>query len=56
MSPAPSGSLALYRIELADALEIRDALIFNFYLGLPHIHTYIPAFLNATNDLPVPPL
>ena len=37
MSPAPSGSLALLRVELADALEIRDALIFDFYPGLPHV-------------------
>ena len=37
MSPAQSGSLALSHVELADALEIRDALIFDFYPGLPHV-------------------
>ena len=36
MSPAPSGSLALQRIKLGDALEIRDAIIVDFYPGLPH--------------------
>ena len=35
MSPAPSGSLVLKRIELSDALEIRDGIIFEFYPGLP---------------------
>ena len=29
MSPTPSGSLALQRIKLSDALEIRDGIIFN---------------------------
>ena len=35
--PAPIGSLALQRVKLGDALEIRDAIIFDFYPGLPHI-------------------
>ena len=37
MSPAPSGSLALQHVKLGDALEIRDAIIFDFCPGLPHI-------------------
>ena len=37
MSPAPSGSLALQHIELGGALELPDAIIFDFYPGLPHI-------------------
>ena len=37
MSSAPSGNLALQRVELGDALEIRDRIIFDFYPGLPHI-------------------
>ena len=37
MSPAPSRSLALQHIKLGDALEIRDAIIFDFHPGLPHM-------------------
>ena len=37
MSPALSGSSALQRVKLGDALEIRDGIIFDFYPGLPHI-------------------
>ena len=37
MSPTPSGSLALQRVKLGDALEIREGIIFDFYPGLPHI-------------------
>ena len=38
MSPALSGSLALECVKLGDVLEIRDGMIFKFYLGLPHIY------------------
>ena len=38
MSPAPSRSLALSRVKLGNALEIRDRIIFDFYPGLPHIY------------------
>ena len=37
MSTASSGSLALQRVKLGYALEIRDGIVFEFYLGLPHI-------------------
>ena len=37
MSPAPSKSLVLQRIKLSVALEIHDAIIFNFLSGLPHV-------------------
>ena len=37
MSPAPNGSLALQSVKLSNALEIRDGIIFEFYLGLPHV-------------------
>ena len=37
MSPALSGSLALWHVKLGDALEIRVGIIFDFYPGLPHI-------------------
>ena len=38
MSPAPSGSLALKRVKLSDALEICDGIIFDFYPGLPQLY------------------
>ena len=34
MSPAPSGSLT---VKLGDALEIRNKVVFEFYLGLPQL-------------------
>ena len=36
MSPTLSGSSALQRVKLGDALEIRNGIIFDFYSGLPH--------------------
>ena len=41
MSPALSGSSAIRHFEGSDAIEIRDGMTFDFYTGLPHIHTYI---------------
>ena len=38
MSPALNGSLAIWRFEGSDAIEIRDRITFDFYTGLPHIH------------------
>ena len=35
MSTASSGSLTLQRIKLGYALETRDTIMFEFYLGLP---------------------
>ena len=40
MSPALSGSSVLQRVELNDALEIRNGIIFDFYSGLPHIYMW----------------
>ena len=37
MSPTLSGSSALQRVKLSDALKIRNGIIFDFYSGLPHI-------------------
>ena len=37
MSPTLSGSSALQRVKVGDALEMRNGLIFDFYSGLPHI-------------------
>ena len=38
MSPALNGSSAIRRFEGSDAIEIRDGITFDFYMGLPHIH------------------
>ena len=40
MSPALNVSSEIRRFEHAYAIEIRDGIMFVFYLGLPHI--YIP--------------
>ena len=37
MSHAPSGSLVLQCIKLGVALEIHDAIIFDFFSELPHV-------------------
>ena len=39
MSPTLSGSLALQRVKLGDALEIRNGIIFNFYSELPQLYS-----------------
>ena len=41
MSPTLSGSSALKRVKLGDALEMHDRIIFNFYSGLPHIYSFL---------------
>ena len=40
MSPALNGSSMLERFKQSNASEIRNGVMFNFYLGLPHIHIY----------------
>ena len=56
MSLTLSGSSALQRVKLGDALEICNGIIFNFYLGLPHIigihlgiHDPVPHSLKDAN-------
>ena len=44
MSPILSGSSALQRIKLGDALEICNGILSDFYSGLPHIYIYIYEF------------
>ena len=50
MSPAPSGSLVLQRIKLGDALKIHDGIIFDFYLGLPHIQLMTMGAIYEENE------
>ena len=44
MSPALSGSSAIWHFEGNDAIEIRDKITFDFYTGLPQMYV---AFLAA---------
>ena len=37
MSPALNGSSAIRRFERSVAIEIRDGMTFDFYMGLPHV-------------------
>ena len=41
MSPVPNGSSAIRRLELSDAIKIRNGIIFDFYTGLPHMYVYL---------------
>ena len=41
MSPTLNGSSTLERFEGSNVIEIRNAIMFDFYLGLPHIRTYM---------------
>ena len=41
MSPALNGSSALQRFECSNAIEIRNRIMFDFYLGLPHVCLYL---------------
>ena len=41
MSPALNGSSALQRFERSNAIEIRNGIMFDFYLGLPHMYSLI---------------
>ena len=48
MSPALNGSSEIRRFEHAYAIEIRDGIMFVFYLGLPHV---LINFLNHSHQL-----
>ena len=37
MNPTPNGRYTLQRFECGNAMEIRNGIMFGFYLGLPHI-------------------
>ena len=40
MSFALNGSSALERFECGNAIEIRNGIMFDFYLGLSHMHKH----------------
>ena len=44
MSPTLNGSSAIRRFERSVAIEIRDGITFDFYLGLPHIICFLTAY------------
>ena len=52
MSPALNGSSAIRRFEGSDAIEIRDGITFDFYMGLPHVH----CTLMGNTELKIPSL
>ena len=40
MSPTLNGSTALQRFEHGNAVKVRNGIMFDFYLGLPHVGIY----------------
>ena len=45
-SPALNGSSAIRRFKHSGAIKICDGITFDFYIGLPHIHTYLPTYVH----------
>ena len=45
MSPALNRSTALQRFKHGNTVKIRNGIMFNFYLGLPHLHSPHTALL-----------
>ena len=52
MSPCLSRSSIRQHFEVDDAFEICGQLIFNFYLGLPHMLTYVHVELRLVEAVP----
>ena len=44
-SPALNGSSAIWHFKHSDVMKIRNRII-DFYIGLPHIHTYLPIYVH----------
>ena len=40
LSPALNGSSEIRCFERSDVIEIHNGIIFDFYVGLPHVHVY----------------
>ena len=40
MNPALNRSSAIRHFKHSDVIEIRDGIIFDFYMGLPHLNFY----------------
>ena len=47
MSPALNRSSALEHFEHSNASEIRNGIMFDFYPGLPHMHTYVHTYIHT---------
>ena len=47
LSPALNRSSVIRRFEVSDAIEIRDGIAFDFYMGLPHMVTMAVTLLTA---------
>ena len=53
MSPILSGSSALQRFEFGNTVEIRNRIMFDFYLGLPHYVFIIYIYIYICSTSPV---
>ena len=53
MSPALNGSSALQRFERGTTVEICNGIMFNFYLGLPHVFKvdYISGYETVSTNI-----
>ena len=47
VGPTPNGSSALQRFERSNALEIGNGIMFDFYLGQPHILFVVSGFWSS---------
>ena len=52
MSPVLNGSSVIWHFERSNAIKIRDRIIFNFYMGLPHMYTLSSSSLSPSLLLP----
>ena len=50
MSPTLNGSTALQRFERGNAVEIHNGIMFDFYLGLPHLYNLM-VYTAGVSDL-----
>ena len=49
MNPALNGSFALWHFEHSNAVQLRNGILFDFYLGLPHLcNILLQAFFTNT--------
>ena len=58
MSTALNGSSVIQCFEYNNAIEIHDGIIFDFYMGLPHIRslankTFVPGFKMLIDKLDI---
>ena len=47
MSPTCNRTTALQRFERSTMIEMRNGVMFDFYLGLPHVYMYLYTYNNS---------